>query len=109
MAAPRIAMSSPPRADGDSISRLDGNQGAPDGAVHRFGPIEGFSDPYFDNGVKHVWYRGGRRAPPACDGETDPDLPLEVLRTVHSFDPCLARAIHMVDAKGGSVARIQTH
>ena len=39
----------------------------------------------------------------------DPDLPLEVLRTVHSFDPCLACAIHMVDAKGGSVARIQTH
>ena len=39
----------------------------------------------------------------------DPDLPLEVLRTVHSFDPCLACAIHMVDAKGGAVTRIQAH
>jgi hydrogenase large subunit len=27
----------------------------------------------------------------------DPDKPLEVLRTVHSFDPCLACAIHVVD------------
>lgn len=27
----------------------------------------------------------------------DPKLPLEVLRTVHSFDPCLACAVHMVD------------
>ena len=27
----------------------------------------------------------------------DPTLPLEVLRTVHSFDPCLACAVHLVD------------
>jgi hydrogenase large subunit len=35
----------------------------------------------------------------------DPDRPLEVLRTVHSFDPCLACAIHMLDAKGREVTR----
>jgi hydrogenase large subunit len=29
-----------------------------------------------------------------------PEWPLEVLRTVHSFDPCMACAIHMVDADG---------
>jgi hydrogenase large subunit len=29
----------------------------------------------------------------------DPELPLEVLRTVHSFDPCLACAIHLVDTR----------
>ena len=29
----------------------------------------------------------------------DPERPLEVLRTVHSFDPCLACAVHVVDAK----------
>ncbi|MCA8932148.1 MAG: nickel-dependent hydrogenase large subunit, partial [Rhodospirillaceae bacterium] len=39
----------------------------------------------------------------------DPDLPLEILRTVHSFDPCLACAIHMVNAKGKAVTRIQAH
>ncbi len=27
----------------------------------------------------------------------DPDKPLEVLRTVHSFDPCIACAIHLAD------------
>jgi hydrogenase large subunit len=27
----------------------------------------------------------------------DPELPLEVLRTIHSFDPCLACAVHLVD------------
>ncbi len=30
----------------------------------------------------------------------DPERPLEVLRTVHSFDPCLACAVHVVQAKG---------
>jgi Ni,Fe-hydrogenase I large subunit len=29
-----------------------------------------------------------------------PDQPLEILHTVHSFDPCLACAVHVVDAKG---------
>ncbi len=30
----------------------------------------------------------------------DPSAPLEVLRVVHSFDPCLACAVHVIDAKG---------
>ena len=30
----------------------------------------------------------------------DPERPLEVLRTVHSFDPCLACAVHVVKANG---------
>lgn len=30
----------------------------------------------------------------------DPAAPLEVLRAVHSFDPCLACAVHIVDTKG---------
>ena len=35
----------------------------------------------------------------------DPDRPLEVLRTIHSFDPCLACAVHVVDAHGHVFAR----
>jgi hydrogenase large subunit len=31
----------------------------------------------------------------------DPDRPLEVVRTIHSFDPCLACAIHLHDPKTG--------
>jgi Ni,Fe-hydrogenase I large subunit len=30
----------------------------------------------------------------------DPKMPLEVLRTVHSFDPCIACGVHLLDADG---------
>ena len=30
----------------------------------------------------------------------DPERPLEILRTIHSFDPCLACAVHVVDGQG---------
>lgn len=30
----------------------------------------------------------------------DPDQPLEILRTIHSFDPCLACAVHLYDEQG---------
>jgi quinone-reactive Ni/Fe-hydrogenase large subunit len=30
----------------------------------------------------------------------DPEQPLEILRTIHSFDPCIACAVHLVDTKG---------
>jgi hydrogenase large subunit len=36
----------------------------------------------------------------------NPEQPLEVLRTVHSFDPCIACAIHVTDADGGSAIRV---
>ncbi len=37
----------------------------------------------------------------------DPELPLEVLRTVHSFDPCLACAIHLVDGKKTPLGKVK--
>ena len=37
-----------------------------------------------------------------------PNEPLEILRTIHSFDPCMACAIHMVDADGNDVAEVAT-
>jgi len=37
----------------------------------------------------------------------DPERPLEVLRTVHSFDPCLACAIHTLDLEGREIARVK--
>jgi hydrogenase large subunit len=36
----------------------------------------------------------------------NPEQPLEVLRTVHSFDPCIACAIHVADPQGGSAIRV---
>jgi len=29
----------------------------------------------------------------------DPARPIEILRTVHSFDPCMACGVHVVDAQ----------
>jgi hydrogenase large subunit len=37
----------------------------------------------------------------------DPTRPLELLRTVHSFDPCLACAIHTVNVEGTEIARVK--
>ncbi len=37
----------------------------------------------------------------------DADKPLEILRTVHSFDPCMACGVHVVDAKRREVARVR--
>jgi hydrogenase large subunit len=37
----------------------------------------------------------------------DPKKPLEAVRTIHSFDPCLACAIHTVDAKGTVIAKVK--
>ncbi len=36
----------------------------------------------------------------------DPNKPLEILRTIHSFDPCLACAVHVVDATGNEVVKV---
>ena len=38
----------------------------------------------------------------------DPESPLELLRTIHSFDPCIACAVHVYDEKGSYVHQIQT-
>jgi len=37
----------------------------------------------------------------------DPDKPLEVLRTIHSFDPCLACAIHTHDPDGKERSKVR--
>ncbi len=37
----------------------------------------------------------------------DPERPLEVLRTIHSFDPCIACAVHMLDPEGKEVVKVK--
>ncbi len=36
----------------------------------------------------------------------DPDLPLEIIRTIHSFDPCLACAVHLYDEHGNHISKV---
>lgn len=37
----------------------------------------------------------------------DPERPLEVLRTVHSFDPCIACAIHLMDTEHKEIVKVK--
>lgn len=35
--------------------------------------------------------------------------PLEIIRTIHSFDPCIACAVHMIDVKGNKIGEYKVN
>lgn len=37
----------------------------------------------------------------------DPEQPVEILRTIHSFDPCIACAVHVTDPDGEEIVNIK--
>jgi Ni,Fe-hydrogenase I large subunit len=37
----------------------------------------------------------------------DPEQPLEILRTIHSFDPCMACGVHVLDARGNPITEVR--
>jgi len=37
----------------------------------------------------------------------DPERPIEILRTIHSFDPCMACGVHVLDASGELVTSVR--
>ena len=37
----------------------------------------------------------------------DPEKPIEILRTIHSYDPCLACAVHVLDQTGKEITRVK--
>ncbi|MCJ7757045.1 MAG: nickel-dependent hydrogenase large subunit, partial [Gillisia sp.] len=37
----------------------------------------------------------------------DAELPLEIIRTIHSFDPCMACAVHLYDEHGKQISKVQ--
>jgi len=39
----------------------------------------------------------------------DPHQPLEILRTIHSFDPCIACAVHIIDTKGKELSHFKVN
>ncbi len=66
--------------------------------------------------VPSTWNAGPRNAEDALgpyeasligNPIADPEKPLEVLRTVHSFDPCLACAIHMHDEERQNIVQVK--
>ncbi len=87
---------------------------APRGSLGHWVEIEGQTVKNYQCVVPTTWNAGprdakGQRGPYETallkTPVADPERPLEILRTVHSFDPCLACAVHVVDARGRTRAR----
>ncbi|MHB8763097.1 MAG: nickel-dependent hydrogenase large subunit [Deferrisomatales bacterium] len=89
---------------------------APRGMLSHWIRIKGSQIANFQAVVPSTWNASprdaaGRRGPyeEALIGTpiADPEKPLEILRTIHSFDPCLACAVHVLDARGRELTRVQ--
>jgi quinone-reactive Ni/Fe-hydrogenase large subunit len=39
----------------------------------------------------------------------DPSKPLEVLRVIHSFDPCMSCSVHVMDIKGREISEFKVN
>jgi Ni,Fe-hydrogenase I large subunit len=82
---------------------------APRGSLGHWIEIDGRSIKNYQAVVPTTWnagprdaqgQRGAYEASLAATPVADPSRPLEILRTIHSFDPCLACAVHVIDAEG---------
>jgi hydrogenase large subunit len=89
---------------------------APRGALSHWIVIEDGRIKNYQAVVPSTWNAGPRNseeAPGPYEASlvgnpvADPGRPLEVLRTVHSFDPCLACAIHMVDRQNNEIVKVR--
>lgn len=82
--------------------------------------IEGGKVARYQAVVPTTWLAGGRDADDkqgpyeeslAGSGDhplVDIDQPLEPLRTIHSFDPCMSCAVHVLDADGNELQVVQS-
>ncbi len=83
---------------------------APRGALTHYAVIEGAKLANYQAVVPSTWNAGprdpsggiGPYEAALMDNHTlhDRNAPIEILRTIHSFDPCLACAVHMVGPNG---------
>jgi len=89
---------------------------APRGLLSHWIVIKGGKIKNYQAVVPSTWNSGPRNAQDAPGPYeaslvgtpiADPEKPLEVLRTVHSFDPCLACAIHMVDKENKEIVKVK--
>lgn len=93
----------PQQAQGVGLSE------APRGALAHFAVIEDNRIKNYQMIVPSTWNaspRDGKGVLSAYESALigtpvhDPNIPLEILRTIHSFDPCLACAVHLYDEDG---------
>ena len=89
---------------------------APRGALGHWVRIENGVIANFQAVVPSTWNAGPRDAKgqigpyeAALIGTpmANPEQPLEILRTIHSFDPCLACAVHVLDGNGKEIIRVK--
>jgi [NiFe] hydrogenase large subunit/hydrogenase large subunit len=89
---------------------------APRGALGHWVHIRGGEIANYQCVVPSTWNAGPRDAmgqlgpyEQALIGNpvADPEQPLEILRTVHSFDPCMACGVHVLDPRGREVVRVR--
>lgn len=89
---------------------------APRGTLSHWIVIENGKIKNYQAVVPSTWNAGPRNAQEALgpyeasligNPMADAELPLEVLRTVHSFDPCLACAIHLVDKNRTPISKVK--
>ncbi len=89
---------------------------APRGALGHWVTIENGAIKHYQCVVPSTWNAGPRDANDqpgpyevALVGTpvADPEKPLEILRTIHSFDPCMACAAHIVDTEGREITTVK--
>lgn len=89
---------------------------APRGALAHWVVIEDGKIANYQAVVPSTWNAGPRDAngqpgayEAALKGHTlhDVEQPIEILRTIHSFDPCLACAVHLCDAEGEEMLQVK--
>ncbi|WP_291327590.1 nickel-dependent hydrogenase large subunit [Desulfovibrio sp. UCD-KL4C] len=90
--------------------------GAPRGALSHWIKIKGGKIENFQLVVPSTWNLGPRcnqnkmsAVEEALIGTpiADPKRPVEILRTVHSYDPCIACGVHVIDAKTNEVHKFK--
>ncbi|MBT6810911.1 MAG: nickel-dependent hydrogenase large subunit [Thiotrichales bacterium] len=104
-------------ADWPSEAKGVGFTEAPRGALGHWIVIKDQKIDNYQAVVPTTWNAGprdseGKRGPYEAaleDNHTmyDTNQPLEILRTLHSFDPCIACAVHLVDADGKPLTQIK--
>jgi hydrogenase large subunit len=90
---------------------------APRGALSHWVVIEDGKIDNYQAVVPSTWNAGPRDAngqPGAYEAALedrhemiDPEQPLEILRTIHSFDPCIACAVHVTDPDGDELVQVK--
>jgi hydrogenase large subunit len=89
---------------------------APRGTLSHFVVIENGKIANYQAVVPSTWNAGprdGQNRPGPYEASlvgnpvADPEKPLEVLRTIHSFDPCIACAVHTMDVEGKEIAKVR--